>query len=59
MDLSYGNICRKKRQKKADLGLTPFLWRAPDAVAHLVVKLRRAYDSHIFAPRRNFPARPR
>jgi len=29
MDLSYGNICRKKRQKKADLGLTPFLWRAP------------------------------
>ena len=29
MELSYGPICRRTRQKYTDFPLIPFLWRAP------------------------------
>ena len=32
MEISYGIICRRKRQKKAAFNLPPFLWRAPPPV---------------------------
>ncbi len=29
MEISYGIMCRRKRQKKPPFNLPPFLWRAP------------------------------
>src|SRR5882762_6399963 len=35
MEISYGIMCRRKRQKKPPFNLPPFLWRAPPSHLHV------------------------
>ncbi len=45
MEISYGIMCRRKRQKKPPFNLPPFLWRAPKNGLRLDMGVDSAYTT--------------